>query len=178
MTLSPAQGRQLLQIARAAIASEFDDRVAIPRPDGMDQWLGVFVTLRRSGRLRGCIGRIEADAPLVDTTADMARAAAFDDPRFKPLTADELGDVSLEVSVLSALRPASSPEDVVVGEHGLMVSAGGRRGLLLPQVPVAQGWDRTTFLRHACEKAGLPAEAWQDPATQLHVFTAQIFEEE
>jgi AmmeMemoRadiSam system protein A len=138
---------------------------------------GAFVTLKAAGRLRGCIGMVEAHAPLKSTVREMARAAAVGDPRFNPLRAEELDGVSIEISVLSPLRLLDSPEDIVVGVHGLVVEKGRRRGLLLPQVASEAGWDAETFLSATCEKAGLPRSAWRDEDTRIYAFTAFVFGE-
>jgi AmmeMemoRadiSam system protein A len=140
---------------------------------------GAFVTLktRAEGRLRGCIGHLEADRPLEQAVQEMAIAAATEDPRFPAVTPEELDTLGLEISVLSPLERVR-PEDVEVGRHGLLVQFRGRRGLLLPQVAVAQRWDRETFLDHTCRKAGVPAESWRDPDCVLLAFTATVFAEE
>lgn len=135
-----------------------------------------FVTLRRRGRLRGCIGYIEALRPLHETVTQCAVSAACQDPRFDPVAPAELADLHLEISVLSPICSLADPQDVQVGQHGLLVTQGPRRGLLLPQVAVEFGWDRETFLEQACLKAGLPADAWRRGAT-LQTFTAEIFGE-
>lgn len=137
-----------------------------------------FVTLRRrNGDLRGCIGTTEARAPLGATIREMARAAALRDPRFRPVEPDERDDLTLEVSVLSAPRRISDVSEIEVGRHGLVVTRGARRGLLLPQVATEQGWDRTAFLEHTCLKAGLPPGAWRDASTEIEVFSADVIEE-
>ena len=134
---------------------------------------GAFTTLHLNGKLRGCIGYVLPSHSLYRTVAETARAAAFDDPRFAPLTADEALGVEIEISVLSPLRPID-PEDVLVGKHGLVISRGNRRGLLLPQVPAEWGWDRETFLAQTCKKAGLPEDAWRCGA-EIQGFTAEVF---
>jgi AmmeMemoRadiSam system protein A len=136
---------------------------------------GAFVTLHENGALRGCIGMVMAVQPLDETVREMARAAAVEDSRFEPVTKAELERLQLEISVLSPMFEVA-PEDVVVGRHGLMVSYGGRRGLLLPQVAPEWGWDRETLLAQTCHKAGLPAEQWKHGAT-LEAFTAEVFGE-
>jgi AmmeMemoRadiSam system protein A len=171
----------LLGAARESIAARLEGREPrLPSAEGgLLRPQGAFVSLhrRRDGELRGCVGTMRSEEPLVATVARMAVAAAFEDGRFPPLRAPELPGVRLEISVLSPLEPIR-PEDVVVGRHGLLIGRGGRRGVLLPQVPVAHGWDRETFLGHLCAKAGLPAEAWRDPAVELAGFTARFFAEE
>lgn len=140
---------------------------------------GVFTTLYQKGKiggepeLRGCVGYAIAVVPLYRAVAETARAAAFDDLRFPPVTKDEVNGLQVSLSVLSPLVPIH-PEAVEVGRHGLIVSQGSRRGLLLPQVPMEFGWDRETFLEQTCRKAGLPTDAWRKSAT-VEVFTAEVF---
>jgi AmmeMemoRadiSam system protein A len=134
---------------------------------------GAFTTLHLHGKLRGCIGYVVPTHSLYRTVAETAQAAAFDDPRFRPVTAEEAPELTIEVSVLSLLQPIR-PEDVRVGVHGLVVIYGGRRGLLLPQVPLQWQWDRETFLAQTCLKAGLPPDAWLQGA-ELQAFTAEVF---
>ena len=134
---------------------------------------GVFTTIYRHGELRGCVGYVLPVSPLSHAVIETARAAASQDTRFVPVTADEVQDLRVSISVLSPLRPIQ-PEEVEIGKHGLVVSMGGRRGLLLPQVPVEHGWDRVTFLEQTCRKAGLFSDACNAGAT-LQSFTAEVF---
>jgi AmmeMemoRadiSam system protein A len=134
---------------------------------------GVFTTLDYRGALRGCVGQVFPTFPLYRTVAETAQAAAFEDTRFYPVKAEELMELRVSLSILSPLRSVQ-PEEVEVGTHGLLVSLAGQRGLLLPQVPVEQSWDRVQFLEQTCRKAGLPVNAWQSGAT-LEVFTAEVF---
>jgi AmmeMemoRadiSam system protein A len=167
----------LLQLARESIAAELAKSrlsVTAPNPHLLEP-RGAFTTLHLNGGLRGCIGFIEPLYPLWETIQQTSRAAAFQDPRFPPLTADELPYMQLELSIMSLLRPISA-EDVIVGVHGLLVSQDGHRGLLLPQVAPEWEWDRETFLSQTCVKAGLPPDAWQKGA-QLEAFTAEVFGE-
>jgi AmmeMemoRadiSam system protein A len=136
---------------------------------------GAFTTLHLHGKLRGCIGYVIATSPLYEAVIDTAAAAAFEDPRFDPVREAEAPDLQIEISVLSPMS-AIAPEDVVVGKHGLMVFQYGRRGLLLPQVPLEWGWDREAFLSQTCHKAGLPLNAWKRGAT-IEAFTAEVFGE-
>jgi len=140
---------------------------------GADQPAGVFVSLYLRGELRGCIGRMDADQPLSVTVLAMAVAAARDDPRFPPLTPDELDDLEVELSVLSPYRPARA-DDVVVGRHGVLVRRGARHGVLLPQVATEFGWDRETLLTMVCRKAGLEGGAWRAGHVELFTFEAQV----
>ena len=146
-----------------------------PVPDALQRRAGAFVSLHRHGVLRGCIGYLQSDKPLCKTVQEMARAAAMQDPRFHPLTEDELQDLEIEISVLTPLRPVASVEEIEVGKHGLMIIQGPFSGLLLPQVATQYRWDRETFLEHTCMKAGLPPDAWKDPDTKIFIFTADVF---
>jgi len=138
---------------------------------------GAFVTLKKAGQLRGCIGYIEAVKPLAATIEEMAKAAAFSDWRFNPVRTEEIPDIEIEISVLSPLSEVRDPSTVVVGTHGLIVSRGSNRGVLLPQVPTEWGWDRETFLAQTCAKAGLPESAWKEKGTKIESFTADVFSE-
>jgi AmmeMemoRadiSam system protein A len=173
------QRQTLLWIAHEAILSVLDDA---PVPDSPSSPVlleprGVFTTLylsSGSGReLRGCVGYAIPVAPLYRAVAETARAAAFDDSRFLPVTLEEARRLEVSLSVLSRLVPIA-PEAVEVGRHGLIVSRGGRRGLLLPQVPIEHNWDRETFLEQTCRKAGLPLDAWRHHAV-IEAFTAEVF---
>lgn len=137
---------------------------------------GAFVTLHVDGDLRGCIGYPLPVKPLDETIIEMALAAATQDTRFEPLAANELTRLKIEISVLGLPEPVSDPAQVQVGCHGIIVSKGFNKGLLLPQVPLEHGWDRETYLCHGCLKAGLPPEEWKKGA-KLEVFTAQVFSE-
>ena len=168
----------LLRLAHCAIDSAFDGSkldLHPPTPH-LAQMRGVFTTLHLNGKLRGCIGYVIPTHPLYRTVAETAQAAAFDDPRFQPVTSDEASALRVEISVLSVLQPIR-PEEVRVGVHGLVVTFGGRRGLLLPQVPVEWQWNRETFLAQTCLKAGLPPNAWLQGA-ELQAFTAEVFGED
>ncbi len=133
---------------------------------------------RERGRLRGCIGFIEARKPLARTVEEMAVAAALQDPRFPPLREEELKEISLEISVLTPLRKTADVGQIEVGTHGLYVRKGSRAGLLLPQVATEYGWDRDTFLKETCRKAGLAPDAWRDPETEIYLFSADVFGDE
>jgi AmmeMemoRadiSam system protein A len=174
---SAEERRWLLRLAHLSIRSAVTgEDVILPEATAhLKEARGAFVTLHENHELRGCIGLIVAVGPLDETVRKMAVAAALEDPRFEPVSSDELDKLQLEISVLSPMF-AIAPEDVVVGRHGLMVSYGGRRGLLLPQVPTEWGWDRETFLSQTCHKAGLPMDQWKKGAT-LEAFTAEVFGE-
>ena len=139
-----------------------------------------FVTLRHrlTQELRGCRGEIEAQYPLWESVQRVSVLSAVDDPRFPPMTLRELPDTHIEISVLTPLRRVTNPEEIVVGQHGVMIRHGYHGGLFLPQVPVEQGWDRAEYLSTLCwMKAGLPPDAWRNSDTQLYVFETEIFEE-
>jgi len=138
---------------------------------------GAFVTLRIDHTLRGCIGYIESSDPLSSVIDEVAEKAAFEDPRFPPLTPDEFRRVHIEISVLSPMKRIKSIEEIVVGTHGLLLEHGWHRGLLLPQVATEYGWGREEFLDNVARKAGLPSGAWRDEMTKLYVFSAVVFEE-
>ena len=173
----------LLAIARSAITTQLDghkirtDELLPPGSSSPEGSGGAFVTLKIDGSLRGCIGHLSSDAPITETVAEMARAAAFSDPRFPPLRREELESISIEISRLSAFFPIRA-EDVEVGKHGLLLRLGYRSGLLLPQVPGEQGWNRAAFLSGLCRKSGLPDGSWGDPDAILEAFTAEVFGEE
>lgn len=169
--------RLLLRLAHHAIEAALDGRQldTSPPSDHLAEHRGAFTTLHLHGKLRGCIGYVFPTQSLYVTVAETARAAAFDDPRFHPMTREEAPELRIEISVLSTMTPIA-PEGIVVGKHGLVVMQGSRRGLLLPQVPVEWGWDRETFLSQTCMKAGLAPDAWLRGA-ELHAFTAEVFGE-
>ena len=177
--LSAEERRALLRAARESIAAHFEKRrpELPPAAGALGEKRGAFVTLHgRGGDLRGCVGLLWSEASLVDTVARMAVAAAVDDHRFEPVTLAELGELRIEISALTPLEPIR-PEEVEVGRHGLVIGYRGRRGVLLPQVPVEHGWDRQTFLEHTCGKAGLPEDTWKKQGVELLGFTAAVFGE-
>lgn len=137
--------------------------------------MGSFVTLTLNGNLRGCIGTIVPYEPLYCNVARMAYAAAFQDPRFPPLTHAEWERTRMEISVLSPMRPCPDPEQIEVGRHGLVLRLDGRTGVFLPKVPVEQGWDRISYLENLCRKAGLPAGSWHAPEAELYWYEALTF---
>jgi AmmeMemoRadiSam system protein A len=179
LQLSNSQKKLLLDIARqsvtARLAGESLD-LGEAALGGFEEKFGVFVSIHKHGELRGCIGRVESDDALGVVTAECAASAAFADPRFVPLTIDELDVVTFEVSVLSPLERVEAPEAIEVGQHGLVIEKDGRRGLLLPQVASQYGWDRTEFLRQTSIKAGLDPDAWRSGA-ELYMFRSAVFEE-
>ncbi|HXJ91883.1 MAG TPA: AmmeMemoRadiSam system protein A [Terriglobia bacterium] len=174
--LSDEDGQRLLGIARQSMEEAV--RGASPAelrgmPAGLLENAGTFVTLRNHSLLRGCIGHVEPNEPLARCVAECARAAALRDPRFAPVTAAELPDISIHISVLSPLFDIR-PEEIEIGRHGLYVTLGLHRGILLPQVPVEWNWDRERFLSETCAKAGLPPDAWQHGA-RIQGFTTWNF---
>ncbi len=180
-TLSPEDQLHLLAVARSAVEEAlYHGRIPKVRADRphLDRPGASFVTLWRAdtGELRGCRGEVVAVRPLIQSVAFMAVAAALDDPRFPPVTQEELAHLRFEISVLSPPRPIR-PEEVEVGRHGLMIVVGSSRGLLLPEVPVRYGWDPEAFLRALCQKAGLPEEAWRLPQAELFAFETLSWEE-
>lgn len=138
---------------------------------------GVFVTLRRGGSLRGCIGYVRDCKPLCDAVIHCAIAAGHEDPRFRPVRMEELDKIEIEISVLSPLSRLGSTDEIEIGVHGVMVEKQRQRGLLLPQVALEHHFDRQRFLEETCRKAGLRRQAWQDEDTTIFVFTAEIFGE-
>ncbi len=171
----------LLQYARSIIRENLGmktEKIERPSSPILEEKRGGFVTLKMNGRLRGCIGYIEAAKPLLETVAEMAYSAAFSDYRFEPVAKEEVDELTIEISVLSPVRETKDPSEIEVGRHGIIISALGQRGLLLPQVAVEYGWDRDTFLDHTCVKAGLPRDAWRKSMTTIEIFSAEIFSEE
>ena len=176
--LEAGDRRELLRIARVTLKEWLSTGRTPPgaphRPSLLAR-TAAFVTLYVDGELRGCIGHVEPQTPLYRTIVDLTISAASKDPRFQPLRREELPQTRISISVLTPCTRITDPAKVEVGKHGLMISADGRRGLLLPQVAVEQGWDRDTFLTETCHKAGLPGDAWREPATAIEVFTADVF---
>lgn len=165
----------LLRLAHASIESAMENReIALEPPSPhLAEPRGAFTTIYVQGQLRGCVGYVAAVASVFRTVAETARAAAFQDTRFPPLTREEVFQLEVSLSILSSLQSIRA-EDVEVGKHGLLISQHGHRGLLLPQVPVEHGWDRITFLEQTCYKAGLPPDAWQKGA-KIEAFAAEVF---
>jgi AmmeMemoRadiSam system protein A len=139
---------------------------------------GVFVTLHKSGRLRGCMGSLDPSTPLGDAVRQASVCAAVQDPRFPPVTPGELQEIRIEISILSAPQPMRDLTDLHLGRHGILVRRGAQRGLFLPQVAVEHRLDKHAFLSRCCaEKAGLPATAWHDPGTEVLLFTTEVLRE-
>jgi hypothetical protein len=180
--LTPDEKKALLQIARSSVESAVRDHQTLmpeaPRSQKLNTEYGAFVTLTENGALRGCIGYVSAMKPLYETVRDVASFAALRDPRFPAVTAAELPALHYEISVLSPLRRVLDPDQIEVGRDGLLIRNGSSEGLLLPQVPTEQGWDRNTFLEQTCVKAGLPRTCWHSEDTDIFRFTAEVFHEE
>ncbi len=176
-SLSPEEKKELLQLARFSITQFVQkNKVINYRPESPDLYskMGAFVTLKKKGRLRGCIGFTEAALPLYQTVIQASIYAACKDPRFPPVSAKELKDIEVEISVLSPLKKIRDPSLITVGKHGLFISKGDKKGLLLPQVPVENLWSKEEFLQQACLKAGLPRNAWKSGA-DIYIFEAIVF---
>ena len=178
MMTSDADRRLLLQLAREAIAAHVELKRP-PNPDIVGVLArpgGVFVSLHNHGELRGCIGHIERNEPLGRVVLRCAVAACSTDPRFAGVSAAELAEVDIELSLMGPLEPIRGAEDVEIGRHGLVVEHSSNRGLLLPQVAIEWQWDAEVFLAQTCHKAGLPRDAWKKGAT-LWRFEAEVFGE-
>src|SRR5580698_2138741 len=178
-SLGSSEKRLLLALARRALTlavqncaflEEFPDVEALQQPGG------AFVTLHHGKRLRGCVGQLPSKDSLAEVVAHCAKSAALEDPRFEPVRAEELREIEIELSVLSPSFQIA-PERIETGKHGLMVSSGLRRGVLLPQVAVECHWTAERFLEQTCIKAGLAGDAWRDRETRIEAFTAEVFAE-
>jgi AmmeMemoRadiSam system protein B/AmmeMemoRadiSam system protein A len=180
-SLSDQEKSELLALARKSVEYVVQDKYTYEPPANasatLNQERGAFTTLKKSGELRGCIGYTSAAKPLYITVRDTATLAAMRDPRFSPVTAAELPSLEYEISVMSPLRRVTDVQQIKVGQHGLLMKNGDSEGLLLPQVPVEQGWDRHTFLEQTCAKAGMRTSCWMDEDTDIFSFTAVVFGE-
>ncbi|MDO3379612.1 AmmeMemoRadiSam system protein A [Geoalkalibacter halelectricus] len=170
----------LLKAARKAICDFVSKESFEPEPreeKSLNRRSGCFVTIKQDGQLRGCIGNFQSERPLFKEVAEMAVASATKDPRFYPMKAADLENFSLEISVLSPLKKIENIEEIEIGTHGIYLEKGFYRGVLLPQVATEHHWDRITFLKQTCIKAGLPTNAWQSEDAEIYIFSAQIFGE-
>ncbi len=169
----------LLALARARVEADLGLKAfeALSPYPGTEEKRGAFVTLKKNGELRGCIGRMDAEQELGKTISAMAHAAAFEDPRFDPIQKEELPQLRFEISVLSPMCPIKSPSEIVLGRHGVEIVKGFRRAVFLPQVATEWGWDLSTLLAHLCRKAGLSESAIHDTDTRFYVFEADVFGE-
>lgn len=178
MQLTAEEQASLRDIAHDAIAAALDGKTfhLSEKPVGrLAEPCGAFVTLKKAGELRGCIGHIVGKLPLAETVSQMAVAAAFKDPRFPPVSKAEWSNVEIEISVLSPLKLISDASEIETGRHGIYIQKGNRSGLLLPQVALEYGWDSATFLEQTCRKAGLGKNEWKSPETRVFIFSAKIF---
>jgi AmmeMemoRadiSam system protein B/AmmeMemoRadiSam system protein A len=179
-TLTAEEKKTLLTLARDTLNSFLRSNTmpSFSTTDpGLLQERGAFVTLNEKGNLRGCRGTMMAQKPLYQTIEQTAILSALDDPRFPPVAAEELSEITLEISVLGPLEPINDVNEIEVGTHGLLIVKGQNQGVFLPQVPVEQGWNRDQYLEGLCGKAGLPGGCWREGA-QLYIFTAEVFGEE
>ncbi len=182
--LNDDQKKKLLALARNTI-EEYLKKRTLPKvdynhefaDDVFKQKCGAFVTLHKHGSLRGCIGYVKGIKTIPEAVVDMAKATAFEDPRFEPLHNSELEEIDIEISILTPVEPVNDIGEIVIGRDGLIISNGFRAGLLLPQVATEYGWDMKTFLQHTCYKAGLPADAWKWENTKIEKFSAIVFGE-
>ena len=175
--LTKKEQKELLKIARKTIVDHVTDQkvpVFVTASAGLNLHSGCFVTVKQKEELRGCIGNFVSDQPLYLLVQEMAVSAATRDPRFYPMKAQDLGDFTLDISVLSPLEKIASVEEIRVGKHGIYIIKGSSRGVLLPQVATEYGWSRDQFLQHTCIKAGLPEDAWQGEC-DIYRFSAQVF---
>ncbi|MBL7157653.1 MAG: AmmeMemoRadiSam system protein B [Candidatus Omnitrophica bacterium] len=179
--LNDKQKKRLLKLARDTISLYLTkgERLEAQVDDpGLKEVMGVFVTLHKGHELRGCIGNIIGRQPLYSGVIDMAIAAATQDPRFPPLTEDEFGEVTIEISVLSPLKKITDPDEIIPGTHGVLVKKGFRSGVYLPQVATETGWNREQFMNSLCaHKAGIDASAWKKGECEINIFTAEVFGE-
>lgn len=177
--LTKKEQKDLLKIARDTIVSYVTASTipsVVPASKGLNLATGCFVTIKQHGQLRGCIGNFVSDQPLYRLVQEMAVSAATRDPRFYPMKPKDLDEFELEISVLSPLELISSVEEIQVGVHGIYLAKNSYRGVLLPQVATEYGWDRETFLKHTCLKAGLPENAWKKDC-EIYIFSALVFGE-
>jgi AmmeMemoRadiSam system protein A len=177
--LTDLEKKELLALARNTIKKYLAGGVRADAPAAKPVFLekrGVFVTLHRRGELRGCIGYPLPYKPLAEAVVDNAIAAATEDPRFPAVTSAELGELNIEISVLTVPQKVAGPDQVQVGRDGIIISKGFQRGLLLPQVPVEQGWDLEQYVSYGCRKAGLAPDEWKN-GVQIEVFQAVVFGE-
>lgn len=180
--MDETQRRVLLTLARETIRAHLNEQPLPPLPAIEDEpadFAGAFVTLHNHGRLRGCIGRFNPSGGLAQTVQEMA-VAALQDPRFRqwPVTAAEIGDIDIEISVLSPMVRTDDPPSLVPGVHGVFIRKGPYTGCFLPQVATEQRWSAEQLLSQCCaHKAGLPADAWKDPETEVYLFTSEVFGE-
>jgi uncharacterized protein len=181
MELTPQEKKMLIALAHFSIESGFrPTHTNIPSSEEfpiLTSNAGAFVTITINNKLRGCIGYVQSDDELSKTIMDAAYQAAFHDPRFSPLSEAEFDNIKLEISILSEAFPLLNYEEIILGKHGLILEEGGRKALLLPQVPIEHKLNRDQFLSVLCRKAGLDEEYWKTKKLSLHAFTATVFSE-
>jgi AmmeMemoRadiSam system protein A len=178
-SLADREKRLLLEVARRSLVATVENHkttVPLPDDDALACAGGAFVTLLLRRRLRGCIGQLPSSDALVKVVAHCAKSVASEDPRFTRVLPEELQEIEIELSVLSPLFDIA-PEQIEPGKHGLLVSNGARRGVLLPQVATQFRWNGIRFLEATCEKAGLARDAWKARETRMQAFTAEVFSE-
>ncbi|PWT92240.1 MAG: AMMECR1 domain-containing protein [Acidobacteria bacterium] len=175
-----AERQLLIRLTHDAIRHfvETNRELVYPDQEFLNVPASVFVTLKKHGQLRGCIGILEERYPLGEAIVKSAISAAVHDPRFPPVKPKELSELHVEISVLSPFHEVHDIEEIEVGVHGIHITAGRNRGLLLPQVAPEHHWDRITFLNHTAMKAGLVADAWKNPDTRIQIFSAEVFGED
>ena len=179
--LNAKEHATLLAIARKSIESWVRSGSVYIEPreeKTLNKRSGCFVTIKQNGALRGCIGNFQSELPLFREVAEIAAASASKDPRFYPMKEEDLENFSLEISVLSPLRKIEDVSEIEIGRHGIYLEKGFYRGVLLPQVAIEHGWDRETFLKQTCLKAGLPTDAWQADDAEIYIFSAEVFGED
>jgi AmmeMemoRadiSam system protein A len=177
--LTVEEKKSLISVARRALELAVKSRESLaelPKNESLHRPGGAFVTLRIHTRLRGCIGQLPSREPLIRAVVHCAKAAALEDPRFEPVREEELPEIEIELSILSPLVDAT-PDQIEPGRHGISVTRGWQRGVLLPQVATQFHWDAKKFLEETCVKAELDRDAWKDPATRVQVFTAEVYGE-
>ncbi len=178
--LNKNEKKELLDIARKSIESYLHNN-KVPefkaKSPALNEKRGAFVTLKKNGDLRGCIGRIVSDTPLYLVVSNVAIDSAVNDPRFEPLNYNELKDIEIEISVLAPFEKIKNLDEIEVGKDGLLIQKGFYSGIFLPQVPVEQGWDKETYLEQLCYKAGLPKDAYKDKSAVIYKFRAIVFNE-
>lgn len=176
--LNDKEKKILLEIAHKAVEANVREEDITPEPreeKALNMRSGCFVTIKLDNELRGCIGNFQSDRPLFKEVAEMAAASACKDPRFYPLQLDEVKNISIDISVLSALEKIDDIETIEIGTHGIYLEKGYYRGVLLPQVATEHNWDRETFLKQTCIKAGLPTDSWEAEETDIYTFSAEVF---
>jgi uncharacterized protein (TIGR00296 family) len=178
--LTDEEKRELLKIARTTLEKHIrGEKIPefLPKTQRLKEKRGVFVTLKKHGELRGCIGYVEGIKPTYEAVKENAINASTNDPRFPPVRPEELKDIDIEITVMTPLEKITDPQKIEVGKHGILIRRGWNQGLLLPQVATEYGWNREEFLAHTCMKAGLPVNAWKEKGTEIYIFSGEVFGE-